>query len=147
MPTATICARSFGTLEGSCVVQMIRYSAMTSPNHSRLTTLVRSLVTIRTWRQTVVIVVKPDFLAAVSTAVSSPTRLFSNVVHSVSLLNALLCTMEIPLKHYSRAVIEETSEGLKQRLLVDSECVFLSQACTAIRSNTSEANAIVSTTQ
>ena len=54
---------------------------MTFPNHSRLTTLVRSLVTIRTGRQTVVIVVKPYLLAAVSTAVSSLSRLFSNVEH------------------------------------------------------------------
>ena len=74
-------ARDHSARWRSCVVQMIRYSAMTFPNHSRLTTLVRSLVTIRTGRQTVVIVVKPYLLVAVSTAVSSLSRLFSNVEH------------------------------------------------------------------
>ena len=99
---------------------------MTSPNHSRLTTLVRSLVTIWTGRQPVVIVVEPYFLAAVSTAVSSLTRLFSNVVHGDLLAIAVLCTMEIPLKHYSRAVYGKRSERLEQRLLADSKSVFFS---------------------
>ena len=60
--TATICGRSFGHVGGLLCGADDSIFAHDFPNHSRLTTLVRFLVTFRTGRQMVVIVVEPHFL-------------------------------------------------------------------------------------
>jgi hypothetical protein len=74
----------------------------------------------------VVIVVEPHFLLQLVRQ-QVPLPGFSPMLSTaIFLLIAVLCTMEIPVKHYSRFAYGKLFWKVGQRLLTDSKSVFLS---------------------